>query len=72
MLHFDDMVAYRVEHDIGNAMQAQLPHDIESVGLDGLQAQIQGISDLLVRITFCQELQHLPFSRSKPVLPQPV
>src|SRR5258706_15375723 len=49
----------------GDVMDIELLHDLLPVFLDRFYAQIQFGRDLFVRITLCDQLEHLRFALSK-------
>ena len=49
----------RVLRQLGNAVQVELFHELAPVGLDGLDAHVQPVRDLLGREPLGHELQHL-------------
>src|SRR5690349_12541513 len=67
-LRLDDIVADGVTNQGRDRVKIQFGHDVGTVSLYSLHADIQQVRDFLVGISFRQELDNLPFSLGKAVL----
>src|SRR2546426_7927876 len=58
-----DVVANGVTHHLDDGTQAELPHDVRSMRLDGPDADAEDLRHLLVALSFRHELDDLSLAR---------
>ncbi len=58
----NDLVAYRIAHQLTHAVHVQLAHDIGAMRLDCLNAEVQRRSDFLAALALSQQLNNFPLA----------
>jgi len=61
-LRLDDFVANGVTHETGGRRQVELAHDRGAMRLHRLETDVEDIGDLLVGVTFGDQLHHTPLA----------
>src|SRR5262249_42178748 len=61
-LWFDNLVADGITHETRGRGQIEFPHDRRAMGFHRLEADVENVGDLLVRVTFSDQLHHATFA----------
>src|SRR5689334_10475541 len=64
----DDLVTHRVESNFAPVVQIQLMHEVHTVGLDSVGADIENGGRFFIGSSFGEQLQDLPFAFSQKVV----
>src|SRR5262249_43489962 len=66
-LGLDDLITYRVSHELADAVNFELTHDIGAMRLRGLHADSEHRGDFLAAAAFRKQLHDFPLSRGEAI-----
>jgi hypothetical protein len=61
--HLNNVVACSLEYELGYTMHIHLAHDVVSMSLDGLHAQVEKQGNGFCAAALCQELHNLALAK---------